>query len=74
MTGSSVYCVADFRLGRGTSSPPQFGQRPCIASAHIAQNVHSKVQMRALAESAGSGAAHFSQTGLSASAIAIWSR
>jgi hypothetical protein len=45
-----------------------------MASAHVAQNVHSKLQMRAAAESAGSGAAHFSQAGLRASAIANWSR
>ena len=31
----------DLRRGRGTSSPPQFGQMPDIASAHRAQNVHS---------------------------------
>ena len=31
----------DLRRGRATSSPPQFGQRPCMASAHFAQNVHS---------------------------------
>jgi len=74
MTSSSVQSAPDFRLGRGTSSPPQFGQRPCMALAHLAQNVHSKLQMRAAAESTGSGAAHFSQAGLSASAIAIWSR
>ena len=45
-----------------------------MASAHFAQNVHSKLQMRAAPESAGSGAAHFSQAGLRASAIAIWFR
>jgi len=40
-----------------------------MAPAHCAQNVHSKLQMRASAESAGNGAAHFSQNGLSASAM-----
>jgi hypothetical protein len=74
MTGSSVHSIPDFRLGRATSSPPQFGQRPCMEAAHLAQNVHSKLQMRASAESPGSGAKHFSQAGLRASAIAISSR
>ncbi len=45
-----------------------------MASAHFAQNVHSKLQMRAAGESTGSGAAHFSQAGLRASAIATSSR
>jgi len=36
------------RIGRRTSSPPQFGQRPASTpSAHAAQNVHSKLQIRA---------------------------
>jgi hypothetical protein len=30
-----------FRRGRGSNSPPQFGQRPVIASAQSAQKVHS---------------------------------
>jgi len=30
-----------FRRGRGTNSPPQFGQRPAIAAVHAGQNVHS---------------------------------
>jgi hypothetical protein len=30
-----------FRLGRATSSPPQFCQRPCMAVLQSAQNVHS---------------------------------
>ena len=29
------------RRGRGTNSPPQFGQMPAIAPAQRAQNVHS---------------------------------
>ena len=53
------------RRGRGTSSPPQFGQRPPMASAHRAQNVHSKLQIRASGAAGGSGAAHFSQVGFS---------
>jgi len=42
-----------------------------MASAHAAQNVHSKLQMRATAESAGSGAAHFSQAGFITNAMVI---
>ncbi len=44
--GSGSHACAT-RRGRATSSPPQFGQRPCIASAHAAQNVHSWLQIRA---------------------------
>ena len=36
-----------FLLGRGTSSPPQFGQTPLIDVAHDSQNVHSKEQTNA---------------------------
>src|SRR3954454_20045179 len=35
------------RRGRATSSPPQFGQTPSIASVHETQKVHSNVQIRA---------------------------
>jgi len=35
------YPVSDLRRGLATSSPPQFGQRPAIAAAQFAQNVHS---------------------------------
>jgi hypothetical protein len=31
--------------GRGTSSPPQFGQMEFMAAAQSPQNVHSKAQM-----------------------------
>jgi hypothetical protein len=33
------------RLGRRTSSPPQFGQTPLSAFAQVAQKVHSKLHM-----------------------------
>ena len=35
------------RFGRGTSSPPQFGQTLLIAAPHAGQNVHSYEQMTA---------------------------
>jgi hypothetical protein len=40
------------RRGRTTNSPPQLGHA-CSLLAHIAQNVHSNVQMRASALSPG---------------------
>jgi hypothetical protein len=43
---------ASLRRGRGTSSPPQFGQTLSIASAHAGQNVHSNEQMRASSSAA----------------------
>lgn len=55
------------RTGRRTSSPPQFGQMPSLASAQSAQNVHSKVQMRASSESGGSVRSQHSQLGRSSS-------
>ena len=49
------------RRGLRTSSPPQFGQTWFKTQLHLAQNVHSKVQM--YASSAGeSFAAHFSHS------------
>jgi hypothetical protein len=40
--------------GRGSNSPPQFGQHPFSRSAEqTAQKVHSKEQIRASAELAG---------------------
>jgi hypothetical protein len=42
------------RVGRRSSTPPQFGHLPASgASAQAAQNVHSNEQMTASAESAG---------------------
>ena len=57
--GLKVRCTADGfaasaragRIGRGTRLPPQFLQVQSISCAHVAQNVHSKVQMVASDES-----------------------
>jgi hypothetical protein len=54
---AALACCAT-RRGRATSSPPQFGQRPCIESAHTAQNVHSWLQIRASAAVTGNDAWH----------------
>src|SRR5690606_3043939 len=55
------------RTGRSTRLPPQFGQTPFkTSSAQAAQNVHSKVQMRAIA-SGGKSLSQHSQFGLSSS-------
>jgi hypothetical protein len=51
------------RRGRATSSPPQLGHRPARLFSHAAQNVHSKEQMRAFAESGGRSLLHRSQLG-----------
>jgi hypothetical protein len=56
------------RLGRGTSSPPQFGQTPFVSSAHDAQNVHSDEQMSA-SPSGPSGTSQRSHTVRISSAI-----
>src|SRR5215813_11107199 len=56
------------RRGRATSSPPQFGQTPFIASVQATQKVHSKLQIRA-GPSALRAAPHRSQTGRISSAI-----
>jgi len=52
-----------FRVGRGSNSPPQLGQIPDMASVHDAQNVHSKLQIRAAPLSRPSGAWQRSQWG-----------
>jgi hypothetical protein len=60
--------AASGRLGRTTSSPPQFGHfPPSRPSAQSAQNVHSKEQIRAWVEAGGSGLSQHSQLGLSSS-------
>ncbi len=59
------------RRGRATSSPPQFGQRWFrMVSAQAAQNVHSKEQMRASADSGGKSLSQHSQLGRSSSIVA----
>jgi hypothetical protein len=56
------------RRGRAINSPPQFGHRPASTwVVQYAQNVHSKEQMRATAESGGRSALQHSQLGLSSS-------
>jgi hypothetical protein len=55
-------------IGRATMLPSQFGHTPTsTVSTHAAQNVHSKLQMRASFESAGRSTSQCSQLGLSAS-------
>src|ERR1700722_12980549 len=59
--------VAD-RRGRAINSPPQFGHCPASTwVVQLAQNVHSKEQMRARAELGGRSALQHSQLGLSSS-------
>ncbi len=56
------------RIGRFTSSPPQFGQRsPRAVSAQERQNVHSKEQINASELAAGRSQSQFSQLGRSSS-------
>lgn len=56
------------RLGRDTSSPPQFGQAPrSTPSAHETQNVHSNEQILASVDSGGKSLSQHSQFGLSSS-------
>ena len=50
-----------WRVGRGTSSPPQLGQTPRIRSAQATQNEHSKLQIHA-GPSSVRAAPHCSQT------------
>ena len=53
-------------IGRWQNPPPQFGQTLWSTfSAQSAQNVHSKLQMRASTEFAGNGLLQFSQLGRS---------
>jgi len=53
------------RRGRATNSPPQLGHLPLrVASAHVAQKVHSNEQMRASLDSGGKSHPQHSQLGL----------
>src|SRR5580700_553916 len=63
-------CVAVFRRGRGTSSPPQFGQRRFISLAQRGQKVHSKEQMKA-SPSAERRSSHRSHSARISSAIVL---
>jgi hypothetical protein len=64
-------CLADLeagRTGRSTRLPLQLGQIPKrTLSQHCAQNVHSKLHMRASHESGASGVLQCSQVGRSSS-------
>ena len=52
------------RMGRATSSPPQFGQRlPSVFSAQSRQKVHSKLQIMASLPSGGRSLLQHSQFG-----------
>ena len=58
------------RRGRRTNSPPQLGHLPLnTVSAQVAQNVHSKVQIRASIESGGKSLLQHSQLGLNSSMV-----
>jgi hypothetical protein len=58
------------RRGRGTKSPPQFGQiPPSTESTQDAQKVHSKVQILASKESGGKSLLQHSQFGRNSSII-----
>jgi hypothetical protein len=52
------------RMGRATSSPPQFGQRPpSVVSAQSRQKVHSKLQIMASVAASGRSLLQHSQLG-----------
>jgi hypothetical protein len=66
--GGFAASLPEGRRGRGTSSPPQFGQMPpSLDSAHDAQNVHSNEQILAFVDSGGRSRSQHSQPGLSSS-------
>jgi hypothetical protein len=57
-------------IGRGAKPPPQLGQTfSSTVSTQSAQNVHSKLQMRAVVESGGNAVLQCSQVGLSSSIV-----
>jgi len=57
--------LAAGRRGRAINSPPQLGHMPRnFCSAQLAQNVHSKEQMRASMAPAGKSLSQHSQLGL----------
>lgn len=61
--------LASERLGRATSSPPQFGHLAEKVVAQASQNVHSNEQMRAPDCSAGRSLSQHSQLGLICSMV-----
>jgi hypothetical protein len=55
-------------IGRGSSPPPQFGQRPpSLVSTQSRQNVHSKLQIIASGACGGRSLLQHSQLGRSSS-------
>jgi hypothetical protein len=66
LEGGLFASLAAGRMGRTTSSPPQFGQMPLSFSVtQAAQKVHSKLQMRASGLSGGRSRLQHSQLGRS---------
>ena len=64
----SSFQFFDGLIGRGANPLPQFGQTLSrTVSTQVAQNVHSKLQMRASSDSGGNGLLQCSQVGLSSS-------
>jgi hypothetical protein len=60
------------RMGRETSSPPQFGQRPPSAvSVQPRQKVHSKLQIMASVASGGRSLLQHSQLGRSSNIVIV---
>jgi hypothetical protein len=60
------------RMGRGTNPPPQLGQTLCkMFTTQSAQNVHSKLQIRASVEDGGRSRSQHSQLGRSSRAIVL---
>lgn len=66
----SSFLFLEGRTGRGTKPPPQLGQTfPSKPSTQVAQNVHSKLQIRASSEAGGKGLLQCSQVGRSSSTV-----
>ena len=60
------------RMGRETSSPPQFGQRPpSVVSVQFRQKVHSKLQIMASVASGGRSLLQHSQLGRSSNMVIV---
>jgi hypothetical protein len=58
--------LRDGLIGRAMKPPPQFGHTlESTVSTQLAQNVHSKLQIRALVALGGRATLQFSQVGLS---------
>lgn len=71
-TGGFLSSFDAGRRGLGINSPPQLGQMlPNFDSAHDAQKVHSKEQIRASVESGGKSGSQHSQPGRSSSILRV---